>query len=415
MKTFILSLSLLFVINTYGQWNQLYPPDDIYTDVDFYDEFNGYLISSFEVYQTIDGGLSWSLLNIPNKRARVHDILMVKENLVWLTTDDNHPGSFHIGGSILKSVDGGITWETKFDIDFYGLRQLFFLNESIGWVTTDYKRVFCTTDGGDTWIESDTIPMYHGNGIYFVDDKIGWVCGGDSREVICKTTNGGISWETQFEQSSGNGGLLDIEFINEQKGFATGLNRLLLLTNNGGETWEIIASSASGGVLNALPINYAVMDIDLIDPDIGWITGGPVCGALGQYIMSSVDGGDSWQMEVYNDFLPYPTFNELDFIESGQGWAAGWNGLLATTQSQVNVQEAEKDPSMKIFPNPARGHVYINSEKDIVKVSLYNELGELLYKNESVNTKGIMLDLTEYQSGVYFVEVDNSVQKLLKQ
>lgn len=131
--------------------------------------------------------------------------------------------------------------------------------------------------------------------------------------------------------------------------------------------------------------------------------------------MSTQDGGNTWHFEIMNNYLPSGTFMELDFNETGQGYASGYNGLLLKTQTQVGFQENKEDHNLMIYPNPATNHVYINSRENIGKISLYNELGELLYKNESVNRKSIKLNLTEYQSGIYFVKIDNSVHKLLKQ
>ncbi len=130
--------------------------------------------------------------------------------------------------------------------------------------------------------------------------------------------------------------------------------------------------------------------------------------------MSTQDGGTTWHFDIMNNYLPSGTFMELDFNETGQGYATGYNGLLLKTQTQVGIQDDKEDHNLIIYPNPANNYVYVNSDNNIDKISMYNELGELLYINESVNIKSIKLDLTGYKRGIYFVEIDNAVYKLLK-
>ena len=416
---FILPLFLLFDISTYGQWNQLYPPEDIYIDVDFHDEYNGYLISTFEVYKTIDGGLSWSVINIPNARSRMNDILMVEENTVWITTDDN--GSFHVGGTMLKSVDGGVTWETKFDVDFYGLKELFFLDEDHGWVTTDYKIVFKTMDGGETWFETEEWPMNDNDirSVYFTDENTGWICGGNMTMIICKTTDGGLTWHTQFEVHPFSHGLWDIEFIDDEKGFVCSKDRTLLMTENGGDDWKFIASSTFEGALIGLPSDYAIHDIEFIDQNRGWIAGGGICGSPGQFIMSTDDVGDTWQMDIKDDYLPQGALLELDFNETGQGYATGFHSLLLKTQIQVSIQENKEDYNPMICPNPFSTSTTISCPVEApdknTMITIHNFNGQkiktLVDMKLSAGTHQVVWDGTDdsgntVSNGIYFCKME---------
>ncbi len=275
-KLTFLSFFILFFISTYGQWYQLNSPeeDDVYIDVGFFDELNGYLISTWEFYKTDNGGMTWTYIPIPDARSRLNDIFIMEEDILWISTDDNAPGSFHNGGTILKSVDGGTTWEVKFDTEWYGPKEIFFLDGYHGWVTTDWEQVFRTIDGGETWLESEELPTYEIRGVHFVDENTGWICGGTVSMLIFKSTDGGLTWEQQFEEYPFSGGLWDIEFIDDQKGFACSGDRTLLMTEDGGENWEYLASSEFEGVLIGLPSDYAIYDIEFIDQNRGWIAGG---------------------------------------------------------------------------------------------------------------------------------------------
>ena len=129
--------------------------------------------------------------------------------------------------------------------------------------------------------------------------------------------------------------------------------------------------------------------------------------------MSTDDGGNTWQMDVFNDYPSISKLNDICFNNSGQGYAAGYSGLFLKIQLGVGISESEQDPVLSIFPNPAGNNVFIRSDKNIDIIKLYNEVGELLFENSSLKNE-TMLDLEGYRSGIYFVKIDNSVHKILK-
>jgi photosystem II stability/assembly factor-like uncharacterized protein len=61
-----------------------------------------------------------------------------------------------------------------------------------------------------------------------------WVCG--DNEMIASSSDGGTSWNLRHQNASG-ATLLDIGFITEKVGHATGTNGRLLSTTDGGKTW----------------------------------------------------------------------------------------------------------------------------------------------------------------------------------
>jgi hypothetical protein len=64
-----------------------------------------------------------------------------------------------------------------------------------------------------------------------------WVCGAD--EMIAKSSDRGQTWEIKHETPSGSV-LLSMGFANDQLGYATGTNGLLLVTPDGGTDWKPI-------------------------------------------------------------------------------------------------------------------------------------------------------------------------------
>src|SRR3974377_308854 len=61
-----------------------------------------------------------------------------------------------------------------------------------------------------------------------------WTCGTD--EAIAVSSDDGQNWEVKHRTPDGNS-LLNIEFVNESFGYATGTGGILLTTEDGGKTW----------------------------------------------------------------------------------------------------------------------------------------------------------------------------------
>eukprot|EP00002_Diphylleia_rotans_P036659 TRINITY_DN8106_c0_g1_i1.p1 TRINITY_DN8106_c0_g1~~TRINITY_DN8106_c0_g1_i1.p1 ORF type:complete len:295 (+),score=60.60 TRINITY_DN8106_c0_g1_i1:544-1428(+) len=134
---------------------------------------------------------------------------------------------------------------------------------------TDYRAVISkTTDGGRTWrVLVDESTDYYFQQISFVDENRGWVLS-DGAQVnrILATTDGGLSWTTQYTTS---GFLTSLEMVDENEGWAGGYARinpggsaLILRTTNGGRTWEPMP----------LGINGVVMRISVVDANNVWAT-----------------------------------------------------------------------------------------------------------------------------------------------
>lgn len=421
MKTFTISIVvlLLFAVNTYGQWTRNYTLDSqSYQSVSFYDESTGFVSTAFPVsklLKTTDGGLTWTEVPIPDPLNQIHYVEMQDENTVWVV--QNQDPVLSTGGNICKSDDCGLTWEVMFETND-GVRELFILDENHLWAGTDSRRVHRTVDGGETWNVSEILAMPLIHDMYFINQDTGWATGGGTQDYIEKTTDGGITWEVQFQRPNSQGFGKRIEFLNSQKGYCVGFECLMLKTNNAGETWEYVAGEYLGdvGILQGLPYTYDITGIDFINEERGWIVGraGGCPQPPGHFIMSTKEGGESWQMDMLDEYLPLYGLNAVDFNEKGIGWTIGSNGLLLSRNLQVGVQNAPAGSKLKIFPNPAQNFITINSGKDFGTVKLYNQFGQIVYKAEAVNLKEIKLDLSNYQSGVYFIEVDNAYNKIIK-
>ena len=106
------------------------------------------------------------------------------------------PTDFHMVGfgSIHRSDDAGATWMVNItDGDDY--RDVFFINEAVGWIVGNAGSILKTEDGGLTW-ETLRKPTVHNklklNKIHFADEFLGAVVGDDG--LVWITRDGGQNW-----------------------------------------------------------------------------------------------------------------------------------------------------------------------------------------------------------------------------
>lgn len=146
-------------INT-GAWNAIH----------FADEEVGWAGGAAnEIAKTVDGGSTWSAVTGPSARSS-DDVLAVfalDKNRAWIGYDSGH---------LYYTLDGGVTWTSR---SFSGsasgeVRDIKFLNELQGYMlhntSAPLGRVLKTIDGGNTW-ELVTTPTNSGmNALWLCDE-----------------------------------------------------------------------------------------------------------------------------------------------------------------------------------------------------------------------------------------------------
>ena len=71
--------------------------------------------------------------------------------------DENTAIAVGESGTVMKTTDGGVTWEIKPTEILYGhLLSVYFVNASIGWAVGSSGSIIKTTDGGEIWETQDS-------------------------------------------------------------------------------------------------------------------------------------------------------------------------------------------------------------------------------------------------------------------
>lgn len=147
-----------------------------------------------------------------------------------------------------------------------------------------------------------------------VNNKV-WAVGHD--QVVIYSSDGGLTWTLQHHDDQAEGPLLDVLFLDDQRGFAVGAYGQFLATVDSGATWSVQSISdriAVGTAQDGAPVATSDDDeSDLASTDMGMDDGDPHLNAIvkskdGLLIVgergsafSSEDEGETWARQS----LPY--------------------------------------------------------------------------------------------------------------
>lgn len=255
------------------------------------------------ILKTIDGGVTWN-----SQKSGVTDylrgVVAVDSKTAWAVGDN---------GAILKTEEGGATWISQPSGTSVLLHGISAVNASIAWAVGDSGTILKTIDGGVTWNSQTSGTIYTINEIFAVDENVAWAaCGG-----VLKTTNGGATWIIQ--DISVFTGLYAVAAVDAQTAWAVGSRGSILNTDDGGATWT---SHESG-------THWDLLGVAVVDTQAAWAVGGQ--GALtdlNRVTLKTTDGGETWQSQATgHEWNLYG----VSAVDSDIAWAVGKNGTITYT------------------------------------------------------------------------------------
>jgi photosystem II stability/assembly factor-like uncharacterized protein len=193
------------------------------------DRFEEDFYTDTKIWKTTDNGESWKDISPYESRfSFLRDFSFTSSENGWACG----VGGDVSGYQIHRTTDGGTNWTTKHfnSPTLWSMQKILFKNTTEGWAT-DWVTLYYTSDGGEIWNVSG-VPNFNDLTDIVMFGSIGYA----SRLIgkIEKTTDFGNSW---IEQSTAPANFVtDIEFINENIGWAVGWNGMIYKTTNGGVT-----------------------------------------------------------------------------------------------------------------------------------------------------------------------------------
>lgn len=244
-------------------------------------------------------------------------------------------------GVIIKTEDGGFTWESQSSGTTSFLRGIHFVNSTTGFAVGLGGTILKTTNGGQTWTNSSLpgFPGYNFTSVFFTDVNNGYAVGsvytgGDWHGFIVNTSNGGASWSELMLSTSTAHSLTSVFFTSASVGYAVGnahnypvYSSVVMKTVNGGISWSpmslLIAPSLYDIFFTSPTTGYAVGT----DGDEHWYGG----------IIKTTDSGATWTRID----LPYTSYGytlwSVHFPDANTGYAVGTGGTIFKTKDGGNT------------------------------------------------------------------------------
>jgi photosystem II stability/assembly factor-like uncharacterized protein len=278
-------------------------------DIDFPDNQNGWIVGdSGIILNSTNGGESWG-----------RQICPINEILCAVDFVDTSYGWICSMNSILRTTNGGKSWEIKYsqDLGEGRFRDIQFLNKNTGFVVGGRGSfgstgvLIKTEDGGETWQESSIDSLTTLTHISIVNEQNIWICGFGG--TILSSTDVGLTWTKKILNTSPSPSLTTIQFVDQDNGWVGSRDDWLgfFRTTDGGSTW-IQRSKESLSI-------FGVHTFFFIDASNGWLGTFPGAGLYA--IAQTKDGGQTWK------FLPEDmNVNDIKsfcFINKDLGWAVG--------------------------------------------------------------------------------------------
>ncbi len=271
--------------------------------------------------------MTWHPTNAPTASSRTDDIWFRTPETGWLVNSN---------GQIMRTDDGGETWQEQFHEEGLYLRCVAFASDTRGWVgtLTASKRLLETSDGGATWTEVAGLPSVAPGavcGLSVVDESVVYASGTNYPNRpprMMRTIDGGATWDG-WDMAAHASLLVDTYFATPERGWVVGgragvpnptrddVKAVVLFTEDGGRTWV----DQVAALQDDLPLGEWGWKIQFLDDQLGFVSlESFVRGA----ILKTTDGGRSWARFDINDPQGNANLEGIGFVDEDHGWVGGW-------------------------------------------------------------------------------------------
>lgn len=297
---------------------------DSITDIEFYGESFGIAVTNRGyVFRTTDGGLHWDvkILKVTGQlfgRAEGLDSISI--------IDQDNVVVAGLGGLCFRSYDGGHSW---YNIGYpaslpgnLSITDVTFVDGFTGYVTGNFpgdSNLYVTNDGGGSWTE---VPGPRGSGAA-VERKGNRIWVATASDVIDRSFNNGQTW-TRTTVPGSTFYIQDLQFFDENIGYAVGTYGNIIKTINGGVSWTSLPRSS-------LESYYS---LSVLSPSEVWIVGARGPNAPITFHLHTTNGGASWTRTD----VPLGYAEELTKIHAspaGRIWLAGNFGRIVASAPTI--------------------------------------------------------------------------------
>lgn len=396
----ILYLFINFYAVSQNNWEQIIIPDSItLKDIAFDSSGNHFLSTSHGVYFS-QNGEQWEWQG-------VNDYLGV-------ITINNRNTIYTASGTLYRSFDNGLTWDSLFYSSQGGITSIFSVDDETIIIGT-WGSIYRSTDGGESWdIVMETL---YSEVIKDIDENSDGVLFAGSTSYIGGSTPGGIY---RSVDSGANWNLIGLEYYFVSSLEINSYDTIFVGTrghwsSGGGGIFKSV--DAMGNAWETIYQNNLIADMDINEYNTLFIG----CAQEGYEggVFCSYDVGDTW-IDISGD-LPTRYINKVTI--------SPYNILYIITYSQnelfrlndtITGVHNNHDKKLRIYPNPAKSRIVLK----LPQISKYKmELTDLngrIIKRNSFGGKdyNYYMDISNLKNGIYIIKIYNRencfTQKLIK-
>lgn len=227
--------------------------------------------------KTTNGGVTWEQLFDDKDNASIGDLVIAptNRNILYLGTGEGNPrNSASIGDGVYKSMDGGRSWRKvglentekipRMRIDPYDPNIVYVCALGRTWGPSEDRGLYKTTDGGRTWKK-----------ILYKDNLTG------CSDVDIDPTNSEVVWAGMHRHQR-------YPWYFTSGGGETGIYKSI----DGGETWEKLSGKGNGRGLPETDMDRVGVSVHRADPNIVYVISETK--TEGE-LWRTDDGGKSWR------------------------------------------------------------------------------------------------------------------------
>ncbi len=238
---FAVSDSTIFkTTNSGDNWAIKLNPDlYIFEKIQFLNKDTGFVCAgNNKLFKTVNAGENWTYI--------IPDLLIYPFDMWVLSTDTILFVSSGGGGGVFRTTNGGFNWNYQAGFGANNPDHIYMYNSRIGFIGKAnngiYASLYKTKNGGNSWVHLTDSSF---TDMYFVDSLTGWMASGRMK----KTTDGGLTWQSQDLPHGGNleGSTIQkfsivnrdtIWGVGNSLGFPNNQYRgVIYKTTNGGSNW----------------------------------------------------------------------------------------------------------------------------------------------------------------------------------
>jgi photosystem II stability/assembly factor-like uncharacterized protein len=315
----------------------------------FFSDREGWAPGSGEaIWRTVDGGQTWSRINIGNAvdigpRAELRGPYFQSASEVWAVRATGGDLPWSSTRSLTATFDGGKTWK----------------KESVPAAGGTLESLFSGGQGGPLWLGG--IKAYDSDGPAKELDCPQRVLGTVLVPVVFFRATPNSAWEQQ-RLPFGNGcPFSTMTFLDRERGVAIAGMAIMFTTDQGRHWQRSIVRGSPGSVPTSPPLSLSFRDND------GWI------GCDHGEILNSTDGGETWQEfakpgTIWSRARGFGMWGATFFTGRNTGFNLGGDGELFETRDRGETWRKVDVPERMTGLSCSRNRCWVVSAEELYRI-----------------------------------------------